>query len=91
MILQATQLRTAESGKARLFSIGFYCCGGSHLFNMWIPESAIEYYRAQQGRLSVGDWVGKKIEEEIINRHPSPRVRNAVALGEFTWMQPKQN
>lgn len=84
-VVNACIVKTSESGKATLFSIGFRYKNFPYLQNVWIPLSAIYYYRAQTGKLSVDDWVLKKTIELAVEDPNKALVDSGALLNGVDW------
>lgn len=85
MVINATIVKESESGKATLYSVGFKYKGRSYLQEVWIPRNAVYYYRAQTGKLSVDDWVAKKVIEEAVADSNKRFVDRGALLNGVEW------
>lgn len=77
------------SGKATQYNVAFWYKGRGYLQNVWIPHSAVYYYRAQTCKLSVDDWVLKKAVELAVADPNKPFVDRGALLNGVQWGNPE--
>lgn len=74
-----------SSGKATKYSVAFRYKGRSYLQEVWVPKSAVYYYRASTCKLSVDDWVLKKAVELAVADPDKPFVDRGALLNGVEW------
>ena len=76
---------TGESGRATMYNVAFRYNGRDYLQNVWVPKSAVYYYRASTCKLSVDDWVLKKVVELAVANPNKPFVDRGALLNGVEW------
>lgn len=77
--------KTSESGRATMYNVAFRYNGRDYLQNVWVPKSAVYYYRASTCKLSVDDWVLKKVVELAVANPNKPFVDRGALLNGVEW------
>lgn len=77
--------KTSESGQATMYNVAFRYNGRDYLQNVWVPKSAVYYYRASTCKLSVDDWVLKKVVELAVANPNKPLVDRGALLNGVEW------
>ena len=77
--------KTSESGRATMYNVAFRYNGRDYLQNVWVPKSAVYYYRASTCKLSVNDWVLKKVVELAVANPNKPFVDRGALLNGVEW------
>lgn len=78
--------KTSESGQATLYIVACRYNGRDYLQNVWVPKSAVYYYRASTCKLSVDDWVLKKVVELAVANPNKPFVDRGALLNALRTM-----
>ena len=76
MILTAQVKRDSE--KAINAEVYFYIDGQTYTWMMWFPKSKIKVL--DENQIEVEDWLVKKFESELNEKHPNNRVSTAARI-----------